>query len=119
MQHSQQEEGAGGGGGGAGRRTWAKFLLFALFYLPFSLFALSLFVISFLLFLYLPFSFSSLIYSSFICFFYLLFLYLPFFICLGKMIDEEVDESEGKVTDTILVVGQARKGGLSPDERFK
>ena len=35
------------------------------------------------------------------------------------MIDEEVDESEGKVTDTTLVVGQAKKRGLSPDERFK
>ena len=44
---------------------------------------------------------------------------MPFLICLGKMIDEEVDESEGKVTDTTLVVGQAKKRGLSPDERFK
>ena len=35
------------------------------------------------------------------------------------MIDEEVDESEGKVTDTTLVVVQAKKRGLSPAERFK
>ena len=35
------------------------------------------------------------------------------------MIDEDVDESEGKVTDITLVVGQAKKRGLSPAQRFK
>ena len=35
------------------------------------------------------------------------------------MIDEDVDESEGKVTDITLVVGQAKKRVFSPAQRFK
>ena len=104
-------------------------------YLPLSFICLFLYLLflylsfPFLFFLICLFLFSSFIYSSFICFFvcpfficlFLLvsFFLFAFFICLGKMIDEEVDESEGKVTDTTFVVGQAKKRGLSPDERFK
>ena len=111
-------------------------------YLPLSFICLFLYLLflylsfPFLFFLYLPFSFACLFLFSyfihsffiwlFLCalslfalFFKFPFLCLPFFICLGKMIDEEVDESEGKVTDTTLVVGQAKKRGLSPGERFK
>lgn len=79
VQPPQQEEGADGGVGGAGRRTWAKFLLFTLSFICLFLYLFFLCLsFPFLFFLYLPFSFfSSFIYSSFICFFI-----WSFFICL-------------------------------------